>query len=282
VYLQIFEFGMLLLFILCIVDAARKGRRRVIELIGASVAGLVLEVLAVIFLGLYWYSDSFVLAVMGAPVCIGLGWGIVVYLSMSITDNLGLDIRLRPLLDGIIALNVDLAMDVVAIRVDFWQWEFGSFFGVPYFNYLVWFLFVYACSATIRWSRTGGPEDFKEASIPQKVLMALVGAIDNLFRRSWKTVSILLLFWRGSASKELTTVSPGGFEPLTFIILSLIHIYFLVVLVANRWFGIPWLLVISIAMLLIGIVLHLLPLVHRFRQPLSVASPGTIIWNLFK
>ena len=261
----VFEIGMVLIFLLCLIDAHRKGRRRILELVGAALAGLLLEVLAIIYLGIYDYFNGFLLVVMDVPICIGLGWGIAVYISMGISDNLGLGRGVRPVIDGLLALNIDLALDVVAIRIGFWNWEYGGFFGVPYINYVVWFTFVYCCSVTIRWIRTEGLENVQGWNLPHGFLLVPFGAIDNLMKRTWSIICALLLVWRISSkvSHKVVEEAPLKFEPLMFTGLSAIHIFFLAVLIWNRWFGIIWLLVISLAMLALGAFLHLVPLVHR-------------------
>ncbi len=259
--IQVFEFGMLALFALCIVDALRKGKKRTFELAAAAIAGLTLEVLAVLYLGIYQYTGGFWVQIMDVPICIGLGWGIVVYISMSISDNLGLGKGLRPVFDGLLGLNIDLAMDVVAIRMGLWSWDFGGFFGVPYLNYIVWFIFVFICSISIRYFRAGGPAGFKEEIIVNKVLMLVPGIIDSIFIGVWRTAGDVLLIWKGAPVRFKLSPKPK-FEPISFIVVTGIHLFFLAVLLHYRWFGIPWLLVISVSMLVLGLVLHLYPVFH--------------------
>jgi hypothetical protein len=258
---------MVLLFMMCLADAGFRGRKRTFELLGAALAGLTLEVLAIVFLGIYDYSGGFVLVVMDVPVCIGLGWGIAVYMAMNISDNLGLGSGMRPVVDGLLALNIDLAMDVVAIRIGFWKWAFGGFFGVPYINYAVWFFFVSCCSVTIRWIRSGGLESIRDWSVPSKVLLVPLGVLDNLVKRTWGIVCCLFLMWRTSAgpSQGAREIAPMRFEPIMFAALTAIHVFFLAVLIHYHWFGIVWLLVISVAMFLLGIVLHIVPLFYLVR-----------------
>ena len=59
----------------------------------------------------------------------------------------------RPLLDGLLALNIDLALDAVAIRLGFWDWGQGfsfQYFGVPYANFWAWFWVVTSFSLGYR------------------------------------------------------------------------------------------------------------------------------------
>lgn len=261
--LQAFEFGLLLLFALCIVNAIIC--RKLWELIGAAVAGLVLEVLAVWLLDFYHYSDAFMLQIFNVPICIGLGWGVAVYLSMRISDNLSLNSYLKPIADGIFGLSIDLAMDVVAIRIGLWSWDMGGFFGVPYINYFVWFGFVYATSLTIRWFRSGGHIEFNNMRRLSWLVTVIAGALEALIIGTDKAISALLLLWKGilrpQNPKRLTRT-----DAFTSLMLTGIHIFFLAILIYFRWFGIIWLLLISVCMLVLGLALHIVPLISALRR----------------
>jgi hypothetical protein len=72
---------------------------------------------------------------------------------MEFSDATSLPRWARPLLDGLLALNLDLALDTVAIRLGFWDWGQGAsfqFFGVPFANYLAWFWVASSFSAGYR------------------------------------------------------------------------------------------------------------------------------------
>jgi len=59
----------------------------------------------------------------------------------------------RPVLDGLLALNIDLALDAIAIRLGFWDWGQGlkfQYFGVPYANFWAWFWVVFSFSLGYR------------------------------------------------------------------------------------------------------------------------------------
>ncbi|HWQ19471.1 MAG TPA: hypothetical protein VN455_06795, partial [Methanotrichaceae archaeon] len=56
-------------------------------------------------------------------------------------------------LDGLLALNIDLSMDAVAIRLGMWDWGNGfdyQYFGVPYNNFWAWFWVVFSFSFSLR------------------------------------------------------------------------------------------------------------------------------------
>ncbi|MFH1446977.1 MAG: carotenoid biosynthesis protein, partial [Chloroflexota bacterium] len=80
--------------------------------------------------------------------------GIIAYGVKLFSDASNLPDWARPVLDGLLALNIDLAMDAVAIRLGMWDWGQGfktQYFGVPYANFWAWFWVVASFSAGIRW-----------------------------------------------------------------------------------------------------------------------------------
>ena len=57
------------------------------------------------------------------------------------------------MLDGLLALSIDLSMDAIAIRLGMWDWGDGfdyQYFGVPYNNFWAWFWVVFSFSFSLR------------------------------------------------------------------------------------------------------------------------------------
>jgi hypothetical protein len=71
----------------------------------------------------------------------------------SFSDKTSLPEWARPVLDGLMGLNMDLSMDAIAIRLGMWDWgkRFDyQYFGVPYNNFWAWFWVVFSFSASLR------------------------------------------------------------------------------------------------------------------------------------
>src|SRR5688572_20025479 len=102
--------------------------------------------------------------VLDVPLCIGVAWSCILYSVMEFSDASSLPYWTRPILDGLLALNIDLALDAIAIRLGFWDWGQGlefQYFGVPYPNFWAWFWVVFSFSLGYRffarrtdWMRT--------------------------------------------------------------------------------------------------------------------------------
>ncbi len=139
--------------------------RRLYELLSTSLFGLTLEYFNILINDNYHYSERFLLQLghppVNVPLVIAMGWGLIITSSISLTDRLG--IRFRPVADAVIALSIDLSMDVIAIRVEggFWNWQIPlldyptdlGFYGVPWGNLTSWLYVVLIYSVVIRRSR---------------------------------------------------------------------------------------------------------------------------------
>jgi hypothetical protein len=87
------------------------------------------------------------------PLVIGISWGIILYAVRLTSDKSNLPSMIRPFLDGLLALNIDLAMDAIALRIGMWDWGKGlqhQYFGVPYANFWAWFWVAFSFSSGIR------------------------------------------------------------------------------------------------------------------------------------
>ncbi len=68
-------------------------------------------------------ADSYLFYLLEVPVWIPVGWAFVVYLAMRTSDRLEPDWKVRPVLDGLLALNLDFALDPVAEIAGWWRWK---------------------------------------------------------------------------------------------------------------------------------------------------------------
>lgn len=103
--------------------------------------GVTLELATIRQLHAYEYG-RFLVMVLDVPLCIGVEWSCIIYSVMEFSNGTSLPYWTRPILDGLLALNIDLAVDAVAIRLGFWNWGQGlefQYFGVPFANFWAWF-----------------------------------------------------------------------------------------------------------------------------------------------
>jgi len=158
------------LMVVCFVHAIRKGKGAVAYLLGGLVFGLILEYLEVLS-GSYTYGRFFIMigrAPIEIPFCIGCGWAIILYSARLFSDAYTLPLLGAVALDTLLALNIDLSMDVVAYRLHMWHWYWSlprqspltsQWFGIPYGNFVGWITVVFCYSFFSRllekkWSRS--------------------------------------------------------------------------------------------------------------------------------
>ena len=151
-YFILFELIIYLQLALCLYHAWKQGTANLLRLFAGIVFGVTLELATIRQLHAYEYGQ-FLVMVLDVPLCIGVAWGSIIYSGMEFSNASSLPYWIRPILDGLLALNIDLALDAVAIRLGFWDWGQGlrfQYFGVPYANFWAWFWVVFSFSLGYR------------------------------------------------------------------------------------------------------------------------------------
>jgi hypothetical protein len=145
IYFILFELIIYVQFALCLQHAWRHGTGNLLRLFAGILFGVMLELATIRQLKIYEYGQ-FLIMILDVPLCIGVAWNCIIYSVMEFSDSSSLPYWTRPILDGLLALNIDLALDAVAIRFGFWDWGRGldfQYFGVPYGNFWAWFWVVF-------------------------------------------------------------------------------------------------------------------------------------------
>lgn len=252
----IFEIGLYVLAVLCLIHAWRRGLHLVLGIVAGCIHGFVTENVAITRLHEYYYNRFLIMLCSNpggwgvavkcvapngcVPLVVPLLEGVLIYAAMSTTDQLNLSWRLRPLLDGLLAMTIDFALDpVVSIGtkcltadlpqlnlhgLGFWIWQVRppqeATLGVNLNNFAGWFLgtavfsFVLrACRRWIqpRWPGLAGKLAAALAAVvaTQLVLFVVVEIytllVNLLFGQQWIVFSIMiaaavLVLLRGAAA----------------------------------------------------------------------------------
>jgi uncharacterized membrane protein len=141
----------------------QRNRQTIFELLSAFAFGLLLEIATVYITHAYYYSDQFLLRIFDVPIAIGMGWAVIIYSAMLLSDQYRISWKIKPVLDAFTALVLDLSMDAVAIRLGFWNWQIPfnqEWYGVPFANLFGWIAIVFTFSFIIRFIRTLNPKRF--------------------------------------------------------------------------------------------------------------------------
>ncbi len=106
----------------------------------AFLTGFFVEVLGVhtgLIFGDYSYGAALGWKIAEVPVVIGVNWLILTYCCGSIIDKISTTKPLKVLLAAACMTFLDVFIEPVAIRLDFWQWHLGE---IPLQNYLAWYI----------------------------------------------------------------------------------------------------------------------------------------------
>lgn len=147
-------------FVLCSVHAIKRDRSGMIYLFGGLVFGVLLEYFEVVT-DSYSYGHFRIMlgsAPRDLPLWVGAAWGVIMYTARMFSDFLGLPLFASAALDTLLALNIDISIDVVAYRLHMWHWVWkdtnlaltGQWFGIPYANFVGWATVVFCYSAFSR------------------------------------------------------------------------------------------------------------------------------------
>ena len=287
----IFEILVYLLFLACLWHAWRQGNTRVFELITSLVYGVFLEWMTIKQLSAYAYGH-FLVMFDGAPLAVGVGWAVIIYSGMEFVKQLNMPAVARPFLVGFMALNIDVAMDAIAIRQGFWTWAIpldAQWFGVPWGNFWAWYIVVTSFSGLLYWMQTAGwrvsPHRLKRwgyaplAFVGSVIILAFTNAlfayeigrtnISGLLSMGFllQVGALIVIIYRPRLQSE-TKLNPVAFAvPLVF------HVYFNVIgFVKGYYAQIPLLGVIGVLMLITGMFAHLYP-VWKSKKEVSTKIP---------
>jgi uncharacterized membrane protein len=294
----IVEIGAYLLFILCFIHAAKKGVGDVAYLVGGMLFGLLLEYVNVVNnLGYVYgrFTIMFGTAPKDIPLCIGVGWGMIMYTARLFSDSLKMNLWASVALDTLLAISIDLSMDTVAYRLHMWHWNWAGtgldplkadWFGIPYGNFFGWVcvVFFYASASRLfqKWFASGSRNAavFSAlapllAIIVSQILLYVTLVYINGFLKQQFGITSRHRFI--SALIMLSVLLIGGlrkskiqFVPLPYIswlVPAFFHTYFFIFLFTQNFYKEHILMVVvPVVLMMISIVLHLLPLVKSRKK----------------
>ena len=265
-YFIFLELIIYILFGLSLAHAWRKGVGSLQQLVAGVLFGLLLEWATIQQLQAYEYG-RFLLMLGPVPLAIGVAWGVIIYSARLYSDATSLPGWARPLLDGLLALSIDLSMDTLAIRLGFWKWGIpldSQFFGVPYANFWAWFWVVFFFSTGAR-RLSGVQHPLAKWLAP---LGAVITGVVGVLATNRLIVSIpvyalyvgvivttlgavLALVLAQRPRLQAQPESLAAWVPLVF------HAYYLVAGTLSGIFAsMPALLALSLAMALLSLLLH--------------------------
>ena len=281
----LFEFVMYVLFILCVRDAFKRGSQYVAYMIGGLAFGLLLEYIEVISNMGYTYGKFTVMfghAPLDIPLCIGVGWSIIMYTSRLFSDSLRLPWWACAAMDALLAINIDLSMDTVAYRLHMWHWNWegtglnpltAQWFGVPYGNFFGWLMVIFFYSYFSRLFEKVFAKKQKAIVLITVPLLALmcsqallyameiyieqalyntfgITALDRLLAFLFILFILIIIGWRRKGKST-------GASFVTWLVPVYFHIFFFTWLFLGSFYTENiWLVIAACTNLIIGLIIH--------------------------
>ena len=132
--------------IVLIIDEELSARKWAV-VTGIVISGYLIELMGTqtgLLFGDYSYGSSLGTKFLGVPLIIGLNWLIIVIASSSISKNMvKSSVLLQAFIAALLCTFLDVIIEPIAIKYDFWDWENGT---IPMFNYFCWFGFSFVFS----------------------------------------------------------------------------------------------------------------------------------------
>ncbi|MBN1617727.1 carotenoid biosynthesis protein [Candidatus Dojkabacteria bacterium] len=124
-----------------------KEKRNLFWIILFSVVTLIIEIIGVktgLVFGEYSYGPTLGVKIFDVPLVIGLNWVLLILSSVYITCRFYRgNLIFSSLLSSIIVTLLDVLIEPVAIKLDYWAWKD---IVVPIQNYLAWFIISFLVS----------------------------------------------------------------------------------------------------------------------------------------
>jgi len=278
-YFIFYEISLYLQLVVCLPHAWNHGRASLLRLFAGILFGVLLELGTIHQLHAYEYGH-FLIMVLDVPLGIGVAWGCILYSVMEFSDASSLPYFLRPLLDGLLALNIDLSLDAIAIRLGFWDWGHGpgfQYFGVPYANFWAWFWVIFFFSLGYRLFARRRDRTGTWLAPVTGLLFGLLGVFGTNaliasvipFAVHGLTVAALLLIALGVILALRPRFDRAAIPSLSFWVPFITHIYILIAgLISGLILDPPFLLIMGLAMTSIALYLHR-PLLNHILQPIE-------------
>ncbi len=139
-FLQLTPFNLLLSCTLLFINQKQFNRSFFIVCFIIYVSGFLVELIGVksgVIFGNYQYGDTLGLKLFDIPLIIGINWLILIYSAGCISNRLNSNIFVKSIKGAAMLVALDLLIEPVAIKYNFWQWSNSA---IPTQNYVAWFV----------------------------------------------------------------------------------------------------------------------------------------------
>jgi len=140
-FMKMVPFHLLLMFAIIVFTYNGDVKRLSLFVCGVFLCGWLVEVLGVhtgkIF-GSYYYGNTLGYKIAAVPLLMGVNWVILIFSIGQMMKSLKIRNSILASLSGALILIIfDFFMEPVAMKFDYWQWDWHE---VPLQNYIAWFI----------------------------------------------------------------------------------------------------------------------------------------------
>lgn len=140
-FIHLSSVNLLLSFIILTINQNGYNNSFWLFMLISVISGYFIEVIGVkagLIFGEYQYGESLGIKLLNVPLIIGINWFMLLYSVGCILNKIHVNIILKSLLGAIMLVLLDILIEPVAIKLDFWDWNNHI---IPIQNYLGWFIF---------------------------------------------------------------------------------------------------------------------------------------------
>ncbi|MCE2713467.1 MAG: carotenoid biosynthesis protein [Cryomorphaceae bacterium] len=139
-FLSLSFFNLLLSFSILVLARRTSKFNFIIFLVICYFTGMTAEWIGTktgLLFGDYSYGENLGIQWSGVPVVIGLNWGILAAASASLVSRSTLPAVPSAVLSSLLMTLLDVLLEPVAMKSDFWSWTDGN---IPFYNFFCWFI----------------------------------------------------------------------------------------------------------------------------------------------
>jgi bisanhydrobacterioruberin hydratase len=130
----------LLISIACLLLSMRFSTKLVLDVLLVGIIGFGVEWIGVHtgwLFGNYSYGENLGWKWSDIPLMISVNWIMLSFSAVACIQHLKISDALKAILSALLMTGLDVLIEPVAIRSDFWSWHNGI---IPFYNYVCWFL----------------------------------------------------------------------------------------------------------------------------------------------
>ena len=143
-FLSLSFFNLILSFSILLLGRKEHSLQTYVFIVCCFMTGMTVEWIGIHtgwLFGNYYYGENLGFKWLGVPLVIGINWSMLVFTSGSFFAQTSWKPWLKALASAGLMTGLDVLMEPVAMKSDFWHWSNNT---IPIFNYTCWFFISWA------------------------------------------------------------------------------------------------------------------------------------------